>query len=456
MKAVEIQFLGGASTVTGSKFYLKTPDIKIMIDCGLFQGVKELRETNWKKLPINPKEIDVVLLTHGHLDHTGYLPKLVKEGFTGKIIASSPTLHITEIILRDSGKIQEELAEKANREGFSKHDPALPLYTVKDAEKVFPLFKSTDLDDWVDLGKNILCRFCYNSHIIGATFIELDLYGKIFVFSGDVGRQKDYLLDPPNRPKWADYLFLESTYGDKTHPEENVGLRISELVSDTIKKRGTLIIPTFAVERLQSIMYLLWQLYRKNKIPNIPMFVDSPMGTNVLEVFAEFPSWHKLSSKEYWAMYNHFSIIESYADTWNTIDDPRPKIVIAGSGMVTGGRVLTYLKQLVNKNSTTVLLVGYQAEETRGRKLLEGVEHIKLFGKEHSVKALIEHMESLSAHADQSELIFWLKNISNVPEKVFLIHGEPDTQDVFKNKLKEEFGWNCQIPKLFDREVISI
>lgn len=456
MKAVEIQFLGGAGTVTGSKFYLKTPEIKIMVDCGLFQGIKELRETNWKKLPINPAEIDVVLLTHGHLDHTGYLPKLVKEGFIGRIIASSPTLHITEIILRDSGKIQEELAEKANKEGFSKHNPALPLYTAKDAERVFPLFKSIDLDDWVYLGPDIRCRFRYNGHIIGATFIELDLYGKIFVFSGDVGRQKDYLLDPPNKPKWADYLFLESTYGDKNHPEEDVGLRISELIHDTIQKRGTLIIPTFAVERLQSIMYQLWQLYRKNKIPNIPIFVDSPMGTNVLEVFAKFPTWHKLSSKEYWAMHNHFSIIESYADTWNTIDDPRSKIVIAGSGMVTGGRVLTYLRQLVDKNSTTVLLVGYQAEGTRGRKLLEGAEYIKLLGKERPVKARIEHIESLSAHADQRELILWLKNISNIPEKVFLVHGEPDAQRVFKNRLKEEFGWNCQIPNLFDQEIIFI
>lgn len=450
MKQIEVHFLGAAGTVTGSKYYLKTPKSNIMIDCGLFQGLKKLRQANWNPLLIDPKEIDVVLLTHGHLDHVGYLPKLVKEGFQGKILATEPTLRITEIILRDSGKIQEELAEKANKEHFSKHNPALPLYTVKDAEKVFPFFQNAHLDSWIDLADHIRCKFNYNGHIIGATFIELEVYGKMFVFSGDIGRQKDLLLEAPKRPKWADYVFLESTYGDKNHPKEDVDAKLTELILDTIAQRGTLIIPSFAVERLQSLMYRLWRLYNKNKIPNIPMIIDSPMGHNVLGVFSDYPKWHKLKSAAYWGMYNHFNIIESYADTWHAIDDPRPKIVVAGSGMVTGGRVLTYLSQLIDKKNTTVLLVGYQAEGTRGRKLLDGDKSLRIFGKDLTVNSRIEHFESLSAHADQNELIYWLENIRNIPEKVFLVHGEQSTLLAFKNRLVKIFQYNFEIPKLFE------
>ena len=274
---------------------------------------------------------------------------------------------------------------------------------------------------------------------------------KQFVFSGDVGRQEDLLLSPPSRPEWADYLFVESTYGNKNHPKEDVEGLLIKLVKKTIAERGNLIIPSFAVERLQSLMYQLWLLYKKNKIPNIPIFVDSPMGNNVLSVFEQFPAWHKLSLKEYHAMCEHVTIISSYKETWETIDDPRPKIVIAGSGMVTGGRVLTYLKQLIDVASTTVLIVGYQAEGTRGRQLLEGAHEIKLFGKYYPVKAEIEHLESLSAHADQSEMIYWLKGIKNIPEKVFLVHGEPTALDAFRSKITDEFSWHVHIPKLFEQ-----
>ena len=278
----------------------------------------------------------------------------------------------------------------------------------------------------------------------------------MFVFSGDVGRQEDLLLAPPERPKWADYLFLESTYGNKLHPKEDVEQLLVNLIKRTIQERGNLIIPSFAVERLQSLMYMLWKLYKKNRIPNIPLFIDSPMGNNVLSVFENHPSWHKLSLKECHAMCEHFNIISSYKDTWKTIDDPRPKVVIAGSGMVTGGRVLTYLKQMVDISSTTVLLVGYQAEGTRGRQLLEGTHEIKLFGKYIPVKAKIEHLESLSAHADQFELLAWLSGIKNFPEKVFLIHGEPLSLDAFRVKLMDTFGWKVHIPKLYETLEIPI
>lgn len=448
MNTIKIHFLGASGTVTGSKFYLETPEKNIMIDCGMFQGLKELRLLNWEPLPVDASKIDVVLLTHGHLDHTGYLPRLVKEGFRGKIIGTPPTLAIARIILLDSAKIQEEEAERANAESYSKHRPAMPLYTVKEAEKAIDLFCHNEKDEWMVLSGNIRFRFRYNGHIIGSTFIELEIFGKIFIFSGDIGRIEDMILDPPERPKWADYLFVESTYGNKLHPKEDVGGILVELVHKAINERGSLIIPSFAVERLQSLMYTLWQLYKKNKIPNIPIFIDSPMGNNVLSVFEGFPEWHKLSKEEYRQMCDHFEIIGPYADTWKTIDDPRPKIVIAGSGMVTGGRVLTYLRQLIDMPSTTVLLVGYQAEGTRGRQLCEGAHEIKLFGKYYPVKANIRHLESMSAHADQNELLDWMKSIQNIPETVFLIHGEPSALDAFRVKIESVHGWRIHIPKL--------
>jgi len=271
-----------------------------------------------------------------------------------------------------------------------------------------------------------------------------------------VGRTEDFLLSSPERPKWADYLFLESTYGNKLHPKEDVEQLLVDLIQRAIHEKGNLIIPSFAVERLQSLMYMLWKLYKKNRIPNIPLFIDSPMGNNVLSVFENHPDWHKLPVKECRAMCDHFNVITSYKDTWETIDDPRPKVVIAGSGMVTGGRVLTYLKQMIDLPSTTVLLVGYQAEGTRGRQLLEGAHEIKLFGKYIPVKAKIEHLESLSAHADQFGLLDWLGGIKNYPEKVFLIHGEPLALDAFRVKIKDAFGWQAGIPKLYDTVEIML
>lgn len=453
---VKINFLGASGVVTGSKFLIETSEKNILIDCGMFQGLKELRELNWCDLPVDVSTIDLVLLTHGHLDHVGYLPRLVKQGFTGKIMGTAPTLAIAEIILRDSAKIQEEEAEKANKENYTKHNPALPFYTVKEAEKTAQMFQVEMEDKWIHLSEHISYRFQYNGHILGATFIEMDIQAKRFVFSGDIGRTNDYLLDAPKRPEWADFLFLESTYGNKLHPSEDVETILSEIIVDTVHKKGNLIIPSFAVERLQTLMYILWKLYQKNKIPNIPIFMDSPMGSNVLELFNHFPKWHKLSSSDIRAMSNHINIVQSYKETWETIDDKRSKVIIAGSGMVTGGRVLTYLQQLIDEPSTTVLMVGYQAEGTRGRQLLDGVHEIKLFGKYYPVKATIKHLESLSAHADQKELIHWMSNIVNIPEKVYLIHGEPPALDALRVKIKETYHWNVSVPKLSDVEKIII
>ncbi|WP_297704748.1 MBL fold metallo-hydrolase [uncultured Eudoraea sp.] len=447
---VKVHFLGASGTVTGSKFCIETDEPNILIDCGMFQGRKDLRKSNWEPLPFSADSIDVVLLTHGHLDHTGYLPRLVINGFNGKIIGTAPTLAITKIILLDSAKINEEEAELANKEGYSKHRPALPLYNIKDAENAIALFRPEELNQWTQLTENIRYRFRYNGHIIGSTFIEIEISGKRFIFSGDVGRPNDILLDPPVKPEWADFLFIESTYGNKLHPQDNVEDRLVALVNKTLYERGNLLIPSFAVERLQSLMYLFWKLYRKNKIPNIPIFIDSPMGNNVLSIFERFPNWHKLSPKEYKAMCAHVNIIDSYRQTWETIDDPRPKIVIAGSGMVSGGRILTYLQQLVDNPNTNVLLVGYMAEGTRGRALLEGAQELKIFGKYYAVKASIHHEESLSAHADQKELIDWMDSIKNIPERVFLIHGEQEALLEFKIKISDVYKWHVHIPEIFE------
>ncbi len=451
---MSIRFLGAAQTVTGSKFHVSVKDMDLMVDCGMFQGLKELRQQNWKPLSVDVSKLKYVLLTHGHLDHTGYLPRLLKQRFKGRVLGTAPTLAITEIILRDSAKIHEEEAEKANKEGYSKHHPALPLYTLEEAEAIISHFNAVPLDHWQELGTGVEVKWHHNGHILGATYITVRIDDKQFVFSGDIGRPDDLLLRDPDLPKWADYLFLESTYGDRLHPKEDVEEILIALVKKTIDKRGTLLIPSFAVERLQMLMLILWRLYQKNRIPGIPIFVDSPMGVDVLSVFRNFPDWHRIPDTDFRAMCKHMTLVTSYRDTWKTIDDPRPKIVVAGSGMLSGGRILTYLTRTLDKKNTTILLVGFQAEGTRGRKLLEGDKSIRIFGKDYKVEAEVVHLESLSAHADRKELLGWLKNIRNIPEGVFLIHGERQAMEGLKAGIEEEYGWRVNLPGL--EETVSL
>lgn len=445
---LQISFLGAAGTVTGSKYLIEALGKKIMVDCGLFQGLKRLRQLNWEYLPVKAATIDAVLLTHAHLDHTGYLPRLVKNGFRGKIYGTGPTLHVAEIILRDSAKIQEEEATRANEKAYSRHHPAQPLYDLKDVDRTLVRFEEIQSDQWITLDPQIKVRFQYVGHILGATFIELDLAGKRLVFSGDVGRQQDALLFKPKQPENADILFLESTYGNRLHPTEDPQQFLLETIEQTFREGGTLIIPSFAVERTQTLMYLLWQLRKKGQMPDMPVFMDSPMGANVLEVFHRSRSWHKLSEEECDEMCKYIHTVKEFRETWEVIDRKGPKIIIAGSGMVSGGRVLTYLTQYVDKPETCILLVGYQAEGTRGRQLLEGTHELKIYGKYYPVKARIKSLHGLSGHADQRELINWLSNIRDRPEKVFLVHGEPQAADALRVKLKDELGWECEIPEL--------
>ncbi len=455
MNNIKVHFLGAAGTVTGSKYLLEFPNIKILVDCGMFQGVKKLRELNWQQLPVNVENIDLVLLTHGHLDHTGFLPRMVNMGFTGDIWGTAPTLDIAEIILRDSAKIQEEDAERANKDGFTKHKPAKPLYNLLDVEKTLSRFKPKDLTNWHTISGQIRVRFRYAGHILGATFIELEGYGKRFLFSGDVGRENDLLLRDPEKPDHADILFLESTYGDRLHPKEDTMDKLETIIRETLEKNGTLIIPSFAVERAQLLMYMIWQLTLQGRIPkSLPVILDSPMGTNALAVFRKHHDWHKLTDEDTIQMSERFHLVQSFAETWEIIDNPAPKIIIAGSGMVTGGRVLTYLQKYLNRESTTVLLAGYQAEGTRGRQLLDGANEIKFYGKYVPVKARIDILDGLSAHADRNELLNWVSEIKQTPQRVFLTHGEPQALDSLRVKLGDALGWQAEIPELFEiREI---
>lgn len=443
---MKIKFLGGAGTVTGSKTLVESNGIRILIDCGQFQGIKSLRELNWEPLPILPNTIDFVLLTHGHLDHCGWLPRLVNQGFEGKIYCTSPTAAIAKLILLDSAKIQEEEAERANKEHYSKHEKAEPLYNVIQAEKVFPLFRVLKTNEEVLLDPEISAVFRNAGHIIGACSIGLKLEGKTLVFSGDIGRDDDVLMYPPIKPKEADYVFLESTYGNRIHPDEDVKLLLETYINNTYQINGTVIIPSFAVERAQTIMYLLWQLKIENKIPDISYIIDTPMGISVLDIFMNNRNWHKLSESDCIEMCQMFTLNSDYKETITSIFDKQPKVVIAASGMITGGRVLSYLERYIGLPETTVIIVGYQAEGTRGRKLLEGATEIKIYGKYYPVLAKILEIEGLSAHGDQNDLLNWLSDLKKKPEKVFLVHGENQPADELRIKINEKYGFDCAVP----------
>jgi len=443
---MKIKFIGGAGTVTGSKTLIESNGIRILVDCGLFQGLKSLREYNWEPLPVLPSTINYVLLTHGHLDHCGWLPRLVAQGFTGKIYCTSPTRDVAKLVLLDSAKIQEEEANKANKEHYSKHEKAEPLYTVKEAEAVLPIFKIIQPKISVIIDNNIAAVFSVAGHIIGACSITLTLEDKTLVFSGDIGRDDDVLMFPPTKPENADYLFLESTYGNRLHPDLDVKKELETYINTTVEQKGTVIIPGFAVERAQSIMYLLWQLKKEGRIPNIPYILDTPMGANVLDIFLENMKWHKLSQNDCSEMSRMFKIVSEFEQTLRIIEDPQPKVILAASGMVTGGRVLSYFEHYIGLEKTTVIMVGYQAEGTRGRKLLDGADEIKIYGKYYTVEARIQLIEGLSAHGDQEDLINWLSALKNTPKCIYLVHGENIPADELRIKIQERYGFKCSVP----------
>jgi metallo-beta-lactamase family protein len=443
---MKVRFIGGAGTVTGSKTVVESNGIRILIDCGQFQGIKPLRELNWQPLPILPSSIDYVLLTHGHLDHCGWLPRLVNQGFKGKIYCTSPTASIAKLILLDSAKIQEEDAERANKENFSKHKKVEPLYTLDQAEEVFPHFRIVKPNETVLLDAEIEAIFTNAGHILGACSIELKLENKILVFSGDIGQDDDVLMYAPTKPKNADYIFIESTYGNRIHPDTDPKDELEIYINNTVQNGGTIIIPSFAVERAQSIMYLLWQLKKEERIPNIPYIIDTPMGISVLDIFENNRKWHKLPEDVFVDMCKMFTMNSDYQETIETIYNKQSKVVIAASGMITGGRVLSYLERYVELPETTIIIIGYQAEGTRGRKLLEGARDVKIYGKYYQVNAKIYEIEGLSAHGDQTDLLNWLSELENKPKKIFLVHGENEPADELRIKINEKYGFDCTIP----------
>lgn len=445
---MKIQFLGGAGAVTGSKTLIESNGLRILIDCGQFQGIKPLRELNWEPLPILPSSIDCVLLTHGHLDHCGWLPRLVHQGFSGKIYCTAPTAAIAKLILLDSAKIQEEEAEQANREHYSKHQVAEPLYDVAQAEAVFPKFRIVKPQQVIDLDPEISAVFTNAGHILGACSISLTLEQQTLVFSGDIGRDNDVLMFAPTKPQKADYVFLESTYGNRLHPDTDVLLELESYINNTVQQGGTVILPSFAVERAQSVMYLLWQLRKADRIPDIPYVIDTPMGISVLDVFMDHRSWHKLSETDCREMCQVFSFISDYEQTIETVFDPQPKVIIAASGMLTGGRVLTYLERYITRPETTIIIIGYQAEGTRGRKLLEGAPEIKIRGKYYPVLAKVLEIQGLSAHGDQTDLLNWLSELKRPPQKVFLVHGENQAADELRIKIQEKYGFHCTVAQM--------
>jgi metallo-beta-lactamase family protein len=437
---VQLQFIGAAGTVTGSKTLLKTSKHKILIDCGLFQGNKRERKLNKiNRLPFNPAELDAIILTHGHLDHCGYLPVLVKKGFTGPIYATSPSRDISEVILRDSAHIQVEDAREANKKRSESQKPLKPLYREKHVDKTMPLFKAYPDNEWVQVDGEARFRFQKSGHILGSAIVELELEGRRFVFSGDVGQREPLILDAPTPIAEADYLVMESTYGDKLHDNSVSPYQaLEDVVNRTFGKGGTLIIPSFAVERAQEIILILNNLMDEKSIPAIPIYLDSPMGTDITKIFQEHRDWHNLSEAECDSLTKNVHIVQRFEDTLTVLDPdgPKQKIVIAGSGMATGGRVLYYLKQLVGDSKNTVLLVGHQATGTRGHQLSSGVKEIQIDDETYQVQAEINQIGSLSAHGDQGDLLWWLGHLEKTPKRIFLNHGEKEATEALKKKIE--------------------
>jgi metallo-beta-lactamase family protein len=447
---ISIQPLGAAGTVTGSKHLLKTSKTNVLIDCGLYQGLKKLREKNREPFPLNVKSIDAVVITHAHLDHCGYLPVLVKNGYKGRILMTSPTKELVELILLDSAKIQEEEAKLANLEGFSKHTPALPLYTESDVNKVLELIETHQDRERIRISEDVTFEFVKNGHILGSCSLEFHIEGRKIIFSGDLGRSNDDLLHAPEILEGGEFLVLESTYGDRIHPKEDVLSLLEKVIFDTWERGGSTIIPSFAVGRVQEMLYLINELKDQKRIPPIPVYLDSPMGTSATEIFQRYSGWHKISNKKIYNLDRHVTFVKDAHETQRVINDEKRKIVIAASGMITGGRVLNYISQLGWDPLNTILLVGYQGEGTRGRSLKEGAKELKIRGKYVQIGAEIQSIESLSAHADQQQMIDWVKSMNEIPQKIILVHGEPTAQNVFRVKLQDEFGAEVIVPELMD------
>ncbi|MFM0080694.1 MBL fold metallo-hydrolase [Paraburkholderia sediminicola] len=443
---MKLTFLGAAETVTGSRYLLEGAGLRVLIDCGLFQGTKNLRLLNWSAFPVPVESLDAVILTHAHLDHSGYLPVLARMGYREPVYCTRGTRDLCEVLLRDSAKLQEEEAAFANRHGFSKHHPALPLYTLEDAEKALQLLVPREFDIPKQLNEHACFRLLPSGHILGAASVVVCMEGKVIAFSGDVGRPNDPIMRAPMPLAHADYLVVESTYGDRLHESADPATELADIFARTFKRGGVVVIPCFAVGRAQSILHYIARLKASGRMADVPVFLDSPMASSVTQLYRHHVGEHRLTMTE-------ANAISSAAEMVRTVDESKavsarggPMVVIAGSGMATGGRVVHHLKAFAPDSRNTIALVGYQAAGTRGAALAAHVPAIKIHGDYVPVRASVATLSSLSAHADYKELTTWLHSISVPPERTFITHGESAAADALRRHIEETLHWHCEVP----------
>lgn len=444
---MKLTFLGATGTVTGSKYLLQDENYRVLIDCGLFQGLKELRLRNWEKFPVDPSSIDAVILTHAHIDHTGYLPLLVKNGFKGPVYCTEATADLCKILLPDTAYLQEEDAARANHHGYTRHKSALPLYTREDAEAALELLKP--LKFATDYKLNDILSFSYSraGHILGAACVKISDDQTSIVFSGDLGRPNDPIIHAPAQIQDADYLVLESTYGDRLHENADPLVKMADIIKKTAARGGTVLIPSFAVGRAQSLLYYLHQLKKKHLIPDIPVFLDSPMAIDATRLWQKYHTEHRLSEFECSDVCRTAQYIHKPEESKNLNNIGMPCIIISASGMATGGRVLHHMKHYIGDPRNTILFAGYQAAGTRGARLVHGEKEIKIHGYLYPVRAQIDNLSSLSAHADYQEILDWMGHFRKAPRRTFLTHGEPEAASSLELKIEGHLGWAVEVPK---------
>ncbi len=452
----KITFLGATGTVTGSRFLVETDHARVLVDCGLFQGLKELRLRNWDPLPFPVGKIDAVILTHAHIDHSGYLPRLVQDGYRGPVYATIATTDLCQIMLPDSAHLQEEDAQYANKKGFSKHAPAKPLYTTEDALKALSLFKPIPYGTTISLAEDLTLTFRDAGHILGSAFADLRLssngHTRRLLFSGDLGRPNQPILRDPHTVFGTDYLIVESTYGDRLHGDENLKTALARVINASMERGGVLVVPSFAVGRTQELLFTIRELEEERLIPELPIYVDSPMAVSATQIFLKNRQDHDLESKVLTLQGKdilktanlHFIQTQEQSQALNAIT--RQAIIISASGMVTGGRILHHMFHKLPDPHNTILFIGYQAEGTRGRAILEGAPSVKIHGQIIPIKAHIESISGFSAHADYNEILAWLSSFNHAPRNVFIVHGEPNQAQSLAKRIESNFAWQTTIP----------